>query len=404
MPKDPVLQGGDIRRDDEVVLMLTLPDKLNHGFYGVSVSILIMALHTKTLRIRIKDKHASVLRQWAFEVNQVWNAANALSAEYSWVPIPGVGYLSCDTSEFDLNTELKGIRAERGLSIGAATVQSVIAQHAKLRRQFRKNKLQWRCFSGAKRALGWVPFKAAGIKLVNGQIRFCGQFFGVWDSYGLSSYELGTGSFSEDALGRWYFNTTVEVEAKPSAGTKSVGIDLGLKTTATCSDGTVLERRRITDEFAVQLAVAQRANKSKRVKAIHARIKNSRNDAIHKFTTMLVVNYGAIFVGDVSSKALVKTKMAKSVLDTGWGMLKAKLKYKAMARSVVFEEVPEKYTTQSCSCCRQIVDNSPKGRAGLGIREWICAGCGTLHDRDVNAAKNILALGHERLAVGIPCL
>ena len=363
-----------------------------------------MALHTKTLKLRIKDKHSKVLSQWSFEVNQVWNAANELSAEYSWVPIPGVGYMNCNTSEYDLQKELKSIRQERGLSIGAATVQSVIAQHAKSRRQFKKNKLQWRASSGSKRALGWVPFKQAGIKLINGQIRFCGQHFGVWDSYGLSNYELGTGSFSQDARERWYFNTSVKVETKPSAGTKSVGIDLGLKTTATCSDGKKLERRYITAEFSKQLGLAQRANKAQRVKAIHAKIKHSRQDAIHKFTTSMVKNYGAVFVGDVSSKNLVKTRMAKSVLDTGWGMLRTQLEYKAKARSVVFEEVPEKYTTQTCSCCGEISANSPKGRAGLGIREWTCAGCGTLHNRDINAAKNILALGHERLAVGIPCL
>jgi len=363
-----------------------------------------METHTKTLKVRIKDKHSKVLSQWSFEVNQVWNAANAISANYSWVPIPGVGYINCGTSEFDLNKELKSIRKNREMSIGAATVQSVIAQHAKSRKQFKKNKLQWRCSSGSKRALGWIPFKTAGVKLVNGQIRFCGEFFGVWDSYGLPKYELETGSFSQDARGRWYFNTTVKVANKPGEGRKSVGIDLGLKTAATCSDGTILERRRITDEFAIQLATAQRANKKKRIQAIHARIKNSRGDAIHKFTTAMVENYGAIFVGDVSSKKLVKTNMAKSVLDTGWGMLKTQLEYKAIARSVVFAEVNEKYTSQVCSGCGEISVNSPKGRAGLGIREWSCPLCGEVHDRDINAAKNILRLGHQSLAVGIPVL
>ncbi len=194
----------------------------------------------------------------------------------------------------------------------------------------------------------------------------------------------------------------VKVKVKWGSGSKSVGIDLGLKTAATCSDGTVFERRRITDQFAAKLAAAQRANKSELVKSIHARIKHTRQDAIHKFTTGMVENYGAIFVGDVNSRALAKTRMAKSVLDTGWGTLKAQLEYKAMARSVVFEEVSEKYTTQTCSCGGEISVNSPKGRAGLRIREWTCARCGALHDRDVNAARNILALGHERLAVGIP--
>ncbi len=128
----------------------------------------------------------------AFEVNQVWNSANALSAEYFWVPIPGVGFMNCNTSEYDLHKELREIREERRLSvIGAATVQAVISRHAKSRRQFKRNKLRWRSSSGAKRALGWIPFKKAGVKLVNGQIRFCGHVFGVWDSYDLSKHEPG---------------------------------------------------------------------------------------------------------------------------------------------------------------------------------------------------------------------
>src|SRR5450830_984898 len=339
-----------------------------------------MKTTTKTLKVRIKDKHAKVLSQWAFEVNQVWNAANAISADYSWVPIPGIGYLNCGTSAYDLQKELKNIRDDRDLSIGAATAQSVIAQHAKSRKQFRKNKLQWRCSSGSKRAMGWIPFKAAGVKYINGQIRCCGVFFSIWDSYDLSKYNLGSGSFSQDSRGRWYFNVTVKATAKPSESNISVGIDLGLKTIATCSDGFAFERRRITDEFAKELATAQRAHKTKKIKSIHAKIKNSRHDATHKFTAHMVDNYGAIFIGDVRSQKLVKTNMAKSFLDSGWGMLKTQLEYKAIARSVVFAEVNEKYTSQTCSCCGEISANSPKGRAGLGIREWSCTLCGTLHD------------------------
>ena len=363
-----------------------------------------MAQVTKTLRVRIKDKHVKVLSRMAFEVNQVWNAANEITAEYAWVPIPGVGFMNCCTSAYDLQKELKGIREDRSLSIGAATVQSVITQHAKSRHQFKRDKLRWRSSSGSKRSLGWIPFKTAGVKLVNGQIRFCGHFFGVWDSYGLSQYELGTGSFSQDARGRWYFNTTVKVEVRSSAGQQSVGVDLGLKTVATCSDGFKLERRRLTEEFAEKLGKAQRANKTKLIKAIHAKIKNSRRDAPHKFSTKLTNEYGAIFAGDVSSSKLARTRMAKSVMDSGWYMLKIQLEYKAIARSVVFVEVNEKYTTQTCSSCGAISASSPRGRAGLGIREWTCCGCGATHDRDINAARNILRLGHQALEVGIPTL
>lgn len=104
-----------------------------------------------------------------------------------------------------------------------------------------------------------------------------------------------------------------------------------------------------------------------------------------------------------NSRALPKAKLAKSVLDAGWGRLKTMLKYKCENAEVWFEEVNEAYITQTCSHCSSC-SSSPKGREGLGTREWICVECGSSHNRDLNPALNILALGHERLAGGIPCL
>lgn len=307
-------------------------------------------------------------------------------------------------SAFDVQKKTAGIQKERGFSVGSATVQEVIAEHGKARKQFKKAKLRWRVSSGSKRSLGWVPFKSRAAKWVNGQVKFAGHCFGVWDSYGLSGYAFRSGSFSEDARGRWYFNIVVQAETEKTKGVSAVGIDLGLKDCATCSDGTTLEAKKFYRELEEKLGKAQQANKKQRVKAIHAKIKNRRKDHIHKFTTALVNNHAAIFVGDVSSLKLAKTKMAKSVLDAGWGMLKNQLEYKAIAHSVVYEVVNEAYSTQTCSSCLAIPDSSPKGRAGLGIREWFCSECGAEHLRDVNAARNILAAGHCRLAGGIPLL
>ena len=131
------------------------------------------------------------------------------------------------------------------------------------------------------------------------------------------------------------------------------------------------------------------------MKTLKLRIKDKHTQTLNQLATE--VNF-------VNSKALAKTKMAKSVLDAGWLSFKTMLCYKCENAGVWFEEVNERYTTQACSCCGCISSNSPKGRAGLGIREWTCPECGVVHDRDVNAAKNILALGHERLAGGIPLL
>ncbi len=364
-----------------------------------------MDTHTKTLKVRVKNRHTAVLRRMAFECNQVWNEVNAVTDELGWIPIPEIGWMSGGgLSAFDLQKELKGIRARRGFIIGSATFQEIIAAHAKARRQFKKHKLRWRVSGGSKRSLGWVPFKIGAAKWDSGQVKFCGLKFGVFDSYGLKDYMFRSGSFSEDARGRWYFNVVVHYTATKSTSRTAIGIDLGLKDTATCSDGVRLERNERYREMEGKLAIAQRARNKTRVKAIHAKIKNRRADDNHKFSTRLVREHGAIFVGDVSSSKLAKTKMAKSVLDAGWFQLKTQLKYKAIARSVVFEEINEAYSTQTCSSCGVIPDSSPKGRAGLGVRHWICS-CGEEHDRDINAALNILAAGGcSRLAGGIPVL
>jgi len=355
----------------------------------------------KTLKVRVKDNRKNILNRMAFEINQVWNAANQETAENSWLPIPEAGWVRNNISAFDLQKQLKSIKKERDFIVGAASIQEIIAVHAKSRIQFKKDKLRWRSSGGSRRSLGYVPFKSGALKYTNGQIKFCGYFFKVWDSYGLSDYTFRSGSFSEDSRGRWYLNIVVQCEVEQSTGTGEIGIDLGLKTTAVCSDGTTLERKQCYRNSEKKLATAQRAKKKKQVKNIHAKIKNQRGDTNHKFSTMLVKQNSLIVVGDVSSSKLAKTKMAKSVLDAGWYQLKTQLNYKSQGMSTMFMEVNESYSTQTCSSCGCISHNSPKGLTGLNKRNWTCSECGVEHDRDINSALNILALGHKSLAVGI---
>lgn len=350
--------------------------------------------NTKTLKVRVKDKHVLLLNAMARSVNFVWNYLNELSHR-------SIRERGVFLSEFDLHPYTKGAGKELGLH--SQTLQCVAKEYVTRRKQFKKVRLNWRKSGGAKRSLGWIPVNTGAASWKNGQVYHAGHFFKVWDSYGLSQYKFRTASFNEDARGRWYFNVVVEVEAKASTGTQAVGIDLGLKDAATVSTGAKLESKHYR-RLENALGLAQRANKRARVKAIHAKIKNKRKDDIHQFSRALVNTSAAIFVGNVQSLWLTKTNKAKSVLDAGWGMLKTTLEYKCNHASVVFEEVNEAYTTQVCSCCGCISQNSPKGRAGLRIRDWSCVECGTLHDRDINAAKNILAAGHRRLAVGIPLL
>ena len=358
---------------------------------------------TKTLQLRLKDKHAKVLRQMAREVNLVWNHINQVSAKAAR-PFNGKPkYLS----GYDLQKCTAGFSKCDGVSVGSGTVQLVCVEYATRRKQFKKTRLNWRVShpQSSKYSLGWIPFKGGHAKYKAGQIEFAGKKFSLWDSYGLSKYELRAGSFTEDSRGRWYFNVAIEMPEfiGPRLPATAVGIDLGLKDCATACDGQKLHGRWYRNhEF--KLAKAQRAKKKKRVKAIHAKIKNQRKNDLHQFSSKLVRENAAIFVGDVASYKLVKTKMAKSTLDAGWAMLKTMLETKSHQAGIVFEVVNESYSTQTCSCCGSISASSPRGRAGLRIREWTCSDCGAVHDRDVNAARNILAAGHRRLAVGISVL
>jgi len=209
----------------------------------------------------LKDKHRAILECMAFEVNQIWNTANEETSLWCTVPIPGFGFIQNNISAFDLQKQLKGLKKQRGFILPAASVQETIAEQGRKRKQHKKDKLKWRTSGGSRRALGWIPFKKGSLKFKNGQCWFAGKSYGVWDSYGLSQYDFRSGSFSQDARGRWSLNIVVEVEIQPSRGRGQIGIDLGLKTTARCSDGICLERQDFYRKSEEKLGKAQRANK-----------------------------------------------------------------------------------------------------------------------------------------------
>jgi putative transposase len=165
----------------------------------------------------------------------------------------------------------------------------------------------------------------------------------------------------------------------------------------TLSTGDKVENGRVFAQYEADLARAQRANKARQAKAIHAKIANTRKHCLHKETTKIADAFGLICVGDVSGRWLQATN-GKSAADASTGMSRNMLRYKAMARAATFVEVSEYLTTQTCPDCFAV--GGPKGTAGLEIREWSCGCCGAIHDRDVAAAQNILRLGRQALAEG----
>jgi IS605 OrfB family transposase len=344
----------------------------------------------RTFSFRVKDSNcADALGEMARAVNMVWNFCNetqhhALRWAKRW------------PSGFDLIKLTAGCSKELG--INAQSIQAVCEEYATRRQQFRKRRLRWR----GKKSLGWIPFKAPGVKITDDSVNYYGHTFRFWLSRPIEG-KIKAGNFAQNAQGHWFVNLNCEVD-QPAAseGTGSIGIDLGIKDFATFSNGEKIEAQRFYRDLQPKLAIAQRAHKKRRIKAIHAKIKYRRKDHLHKLSTRLVRENAVIFVGNVNASDLAKTKMAKSVLDAGWSAFRIMLAYKAIAHRVWFEEVNERFTTQVCSECGSL--GGPKGIADLRIRNWTCTECGVSHDRDVNSAKLIFARGHSRLAVGIPVL
>ena len=331
----------------------------------------------------------------AAEVNAVWNACNAHQIEV----FRREGRF---LSGFDFAPFVVGASSEFEL-IGSTTIDEIRDQYAVKRRAAKRVRLRWRRTHGRRRSLGWVPFKSRGARWRDAAVRFAGRRFGVWDSYGLGDYAFRAGSFVEDARGRWY--CCVQVAVEPAGGHRgpAVGVDLGLKDVAVTSDGDRLEHARWYRETQEAVGRAQRARRPRRVAALHAKVRDQRRDALHKWSRRLVDRASEVVVGDVLPSAVGKTRLAKSVYDSGWSLLRSMLKYKSEHAGIAYAQVSERGSTRVCSCCGG-TRGSPKGRADLGMREWTCGDCGARHDRDVNAARNILELGHQLLAGGIPAL
>ena len=166
---------------------------------------------------------------------------------------------------------------------------------------------------------------------------------------------------------------------------------MGLKDIATTSDGAKLQSGHFYRNIEQKIASAQRHGHKRQAKRLHRTAARRRMDASHKFSREIVNKYQTIVIGDVSSLKLAKTRMAKSVLDAGWGMLKTQLQYKGQQAGRCVLIVNERNTTRACSSCKALA--GPAGLDMLVVRTWVCSVCGDTHDRDVNAARNILSAG-----------
>jgi putative transposase len=214
-----------------------------------------------------------------------------------------------------------------------------------------------------------------------------------------------------DAAGRYFASFVVETDpaadaARFPATDAEAGIDLGLTSFAVLSDGTVIrspkflrraERklRRLQKSLSRKTPGSSNQEKARvKVARAHARVAGSRRDFHHKVSTAIIRDNQAVYVEDLCLKGLARGRLAKSVHDAGLGAFVSMLEYKAKRYGRWFGKIGRWVpSTSPCSGC-----GVNEGRKPLHVRQWTCRACGAVHDRDHNAAQNILALGHrERL-------
>jgi putative transposase len=215
----------------------------------------------------------------------------------------------------------------------------------------------------------------------------------------------------KDAAGRYFLSFVVEIQAEQIFDNgQSIGIDLGITTFATLSTGEKIDapkplKKRLKRLRKAQRNLSRKQKGSKRrerarkwIAKIHARIKDTRTDFLHKTSTRIIRDHQTVILEDLNTSGMMKNrKLSRAISDLGWRSFRDLLWAKSEKYGRNFRVIsPWEPTSQRCSCCRNI-----GGKKALNVREWECLFCGTFHDRDVNAAINIkVAGGHSETLNG----
>ena len=225
-----------------------------------------------------------------------------------------------------------------------------------------------------------------------------------WPDIDLATLGPTTVVVSREPDGRWFVTFMADQPnpaSLPHIG-RSVGVDLGLTDFAVLSSGETIAHPRHMDWHERRLKHYQRvlarkqpgsANRQKarrKVARQHARVRDARRDFLHKTSTHLVRDFDTIAVENLNVAGMVRNRrLAKSIARTGWAELRALLAYKAGRAGRRLLVVDRWYpSSKTCSACGHLL-----ATLGLSVRAWVCPSCGTWHDRDLNAARNILAAG-----------
>jgi putative transposase len=237
------------------------------------------------------------------------------------------------------------------------------------------------------------------------------QFIWSWPEVDVTGFDPTMVVVSREPDGRWYVTFAFEGGAPgPWEETRrAIGVDLGVQDFAVTSDGEKIANPRHLERKARNLARYQRrlarcqkgsANRAKaraKVARTHRKVRDTRRDFLHRASTGLVRGNDVIVIEDLAVKNMVRNRhLARVISDCGWGEFRRQLEYKCQRYGRRLVVIDRWYpSSKTCSACGHLL-----ATLSLGTRHWTCPSCGTRHDRDINAAKNILAAGQAVTACG----
>lgn len=331
------------------------------------------------LRLNVGQEHT--LNEWLFCLTGVWNWA---------------------IRKIELN-------ANNGIYFSANTFQNLLAYHGEklgipshtLQGMLRSAHQSWtRCFKklagkpklkGQRRPLNSIPFPDPLKTPTTHHITLPGIGSVRFHTQTIPGGPIKCGRLVKRASG-WYLCLFIDATPNPipRVASAQVGIDPGFNTLLTLSTGEKIAHPKELRMIERRLAQAQRGHNTALVARLHERITNQRKNRNHQLSRRLVSEH-ILIVFSTDHHRAVAHHFGKSVCDAAHAQLRRHLSYKSLLGGTDYVEVDSKCSTKTCSTCHALT--GPTGLAGLRVRHWRCPACGTLHDRDINAARNTLSAG-----------
>jgi putative transposase len=342
----------------------------------------------------------------------VWNLTLAARASRWQTERKGTSYAETDAA-------LTAMKKDPGLAflseVSSVPLQQALRHQHKAFSAFFRKRARYPRFK-SRRGRQTAHYTRSAFCMRRGELRLAKlsaplRFVWSWPDVDVTVLDPTMVIVSREPDGRWYATFTLDTEvAEPLAvAGQAVGVDLGVKDFAVTSEGERIANPRHLDRKARRLARYQRrlarcrkgsANRAKaaaKVARAHRKVRCARQDFLHRASTRLVRTVETIVIEDLNVSGMVRNRrLARAISDCGWGEFRRQLQYKCERAGRNLVVIDRWYpSSKTCSACGHLL-----AELSLSTRHWTCPSCGTRHDRDINAAKNILAAGLAVSACG----